>query len=143
MPMNELTIGEVARRAGVQTSAIRYYESVGLMPPPARLNGRRRYDASIFQRLGLIQLVRKAGFGISEMQMLFAAFSEDTPVSVVWQAVAAQKEAEMQAIIERAQATQKLLHEARQCTCERVGECVTVTFDDAETGIHVALSCSH
>lgn len=59
--MNELTIGEVACRAGLHTSAIRYYESVGLLPPPKRVNGRRRYDTDVFQRLGLIQLVRGQG----------------------------------------------------------------------------------
>lgn len=137
--MNELTIGEVARRAGLHTSAIRYYESVGLLPPPKRVNGRRRYDADVFQRLGLIQLVRGAGFGISEMQDLFAAFSDDVPVANVWQAIAAKKEAEMQAIIAQAQATQRMLNQARNCQCEQVGECVVVTFDDA--GIRVALSC--
>jgi len=40
--MKELTIGEIARYAGIETSAIRYYESVGLMPPPRRVNGRNR-----------------------------------------------------------------------------------------------------
>lgn len=139
--MKDLTIGEVARRAGLQPSAIRYYESVGLLPPPKRINGRRRYDMAVFQRLGLIQLVRRAGFGISEMQALFAAFAEDTPVPLVWQAIAAQKEAEMLAIIEQAQATQAWLHAVGQCQCEQVGDCVTVTFD-ADMGAHVALSCS-
>ena len=137
--MSDLTIGEVARGAGVHTSAIRYYESVGLLPAPKRVNGRRRYDEAVFQRLGLIQLVRGAGFGISEMQTLFAAFAEDTPVPLVWQAIAAKKEAEMQAVIEQAQATQLMLKQARQCTCEQVGDCVTVHFDEA--GIRVSLSC--
>src|SRR5581483_11140669 len=66
--MEELTIGEVARRTGLQTSAIRYYESVGVLPPSRRVNERRRYDSSIFQRLGIIQLARQAGFRISELQ---------------------------------------------------------------------------
>ena len=139
--MDELTIGEVARRTGLHTSAIRYYESVGLLPPPKRVNGRRRYDASVFQRLGLIQLIRAAGFGISEMQTLFAAFSENVSVPAVWQAIAAQKEAEMQAIIQQAQATQAWLHAVQQCECEQVGDCVMVTFD-ADMRVHVALSCS-
>ncbi len=137
--MHELTIGEVARRAGVHTSAIRYYESVGLLPPPMRLNGRRRYDETVFQRLGLIQLVRGAGFGISEMQSLFAAFSEEPTVANVWQAVAAKKEAEMQAIIAQAQATQLMLNQAKNCHCEQVGDCVVVSFDEA--GIQVTLNC--
>ena len=140
--MNDLTIGEVARRAGVQTSAIRYYESVGLLPAPNRVNGRRRYDATVFKRLGLIQLVRKAGFGISEMQDLFAAFSEDVPVPLVWQAIAAKKEAEMQAIIDQAQATKMWLQEARQCTCEDVAKCVVVTFDEVQGSIQVSLACN-
>ena len=139
--MNELTIGEVARRAGLHTSAIRYYESVGLLPPPKRANGRRRYDKSVFQRLGLIQLIRAAGFGIAEIQALFAAFSDDTPVPAVWQAIAAKKEAEMQAIIEQAEATKLWLDKVQQCECEEVGDCVVVTFHEGQDGIQVRLSC--
>jgi MerR family redox-sensitive transcriptional activator SoxR len=139
--MDELTIGEVARRAGLHTSAIRYYESVGLLPPPKRVNGRRRYDVSVFQRLGLIQLIRGAGFGIGEIQTLFAAFSEDTPVPLVWQAIAAKKEVEMQAVIEQAQATKILLNRVQDCQCEQVGDCVVVTFNEGQGGIQVRLSC--
>ena len=40
----ELTIGEVARRAGVATSSIRYYERIGLLPKPERPRGQRRYE---------------------------------------------------------------------------------------------------
>jgi MerR family transcriptional regulator, redox-sensitive transcriptional activator SoxR len=42
--MEELAIGEVARRAGIRPSALRYYESIGLLPAPTRVSGRRRYD---------------------------------------------------------------------------------------------------
>src|SRR5689334_10269910 len=47
----EMTIGEVARQVRVAASAIRYYEEIGLLPAPARVNGRRRYDWSAVQRL--------------------------------------------------------------------------------------------
>ena len=43
--MKALSIGEVARRTGVRTSAIRYYEDAGILPKPARSSGHRRYDA--------------------------------------------------------------------------------------------------
>ena len=56
--VKKVSIGEVAQRAGIQTSAIRYYESEGLLPAPERLNGRRKYDATVLQRLALIQLLR-------------------------------------------------------------------------------------
>lgn len=52
--MDELSIGEVARRAGVSTSAIRYYEKAGLLAEPERVGGKRRYDPGVVRRLGLI-----------------------------------------------------------------------------------------
>jgi MerR family transcriptional regulator, redox-sensitive transcriptional activator SoxR len=139
--MQELTIGAVARRAGVQTSAIRYYESVGLLPAPRRVNGRRCYDASIFQRLGVIQVARQAGFGIRELQTLFTGFSDGTPASMRWQTLITPKLAEMEALIERAQARKTLLMEAQQCRCVDIGDCVTVTFDQADRRMQVSLSC--
>jgi len=139
--MKELTIGEVAQYAGVQTSAIRYYESMGLLPPPKRVNGRRRYDASVLKRLGLIQLVRQAGFGIRELQVLFSGLNTDAPASVKWQTLAAEKIAEMDALIERTQATKAWLVEALQRECKGVEECVTITFDEIDSGMNVTLSC--
>ena len=38
----ELTIGQVARRAGINSSAVRYYERIGLLPAPKRVSGQRR-----------------------------------------------------------------------------------------------------
>ena len=52
--MEELTIGEVARQAGIRPSALRYYESIGLLPAPKRVNGRRRYDPSTVQQLTVL-----------------------------------------------------------------------------------------
>ena len=50
-----MTIGEVAKRSGLQTSAIRYYERAGLLPKPARLGGQRRYDRSILRALAVLR----------------------------------------------------------------------------------------
>ena len=68
--MAELGIGEVARRAGIATSALRYYESEGLIPLAERRGGRRVYDASILLRLTLIELAKNAGFTIAEIKRL-------------------------------------------------------------------------
>jgi hypothetical protein len=46
MPDRLLTVGELARRAGVATSALRHYEELGLLPTPARSSGQRRYPES-------------------------------------------------------------------------------------------------
>lgn len=127
----ELTIGDIAQRAGVQTSAIRYYESIGLLPPPKRVNGRRRYDAEVLHRLGLILRARQVGFRVSELQVLFKESPGDGPVSEHWQSLVAGKVAEMQRLIEHTQAVQAWLVEAlEQCECVEVGDCAVVTFDD-------------
>ena len=77
--MEELAIGEVARRAGIQPSALRYYESIGLMPAPKRVSGRRRYEESTVQMLKVIQLAQQAGFTVAEIQTLLHGFAPDTP----------------------------------------------------------------
>ena len=65
--MDDLAIGDVARRAGIRPSALRYYESIGLLPQPRRVNGRRRYDESTVRMLKLIQLAQGAGFTVAEI----------------------------------------------------------------------------
>ncbi|MEP7294406.1 MAG: MerR family transcriptional regulator, partial [Chloroflexota bacterium] len=69
--MAQLTISEVARQAGVRTSTLRYYESIGLLPEPARISGRRHYDADVLQRLEIIRTAQQAGFTLAELRVLF------------------------------------------------------------------------
>jgi MerR family transcriptional regulator, redox-sensitive transcriptional activator SoxR len=141
--MKELTIGEVAHLAGVQTSAIRYYESMGLLPPPKRLNGHRRYDPDVLKRLGLIQLVREAGFGIRELQILFSDMNTDEQTITDWQTLAAEKIAEMDALIERTQAAKAWLQEALQSECTGVDDCITITFNESGGGMKATLACTN
>ena len=68
--MPDLTIGEIARRAGVRPSAIRYYEEVGLLPRARRVAGQRRYDASILDRLAIVRLAQHVGLQIREIKWL-------------------------------------------------------------------------
>jgi DNA-binding transcriptional MerR regulator len=68
-----LTIGELARRTGVAASALRYYEELGLLPPPARESGQRRYDETTVDLVGIILLLRDVGFPLAEIRTLLAA----------------------------------------------------------------------
>ena len=63
-----LRIGEVAQRAGIATSAIRYYEREGLIHKADRKGNARVYGADIFDRLSLIELAKSAGFTVAEMR---------------------------------------------------------------------------
>jgi MerR family transcriptional regulator, redox-sensitive transcriptional activator SoxR len=124
--MEELPIGEVARRAGIRTSALRYYESIGLMPAPKRLNGRRRYDESTVQMLKVVQLAQHAGFTVAEIQTLLHGFAPDTPPAERWDPLARKKLRELDALIERAQQMKHILETGLHCGCLRLEDCAIV-----------------
>ena len=63
-----MRIGDVAQRAGVKTSLIRYYEEIGLLPEPERVSGQRRYDQTVLRRLAVIDVAQRAGMSLGEEQ---------------------------------------------------------------------------
>jgi DNA-binding transcriptional MerR regulator len=68
-----LTIGELAKRSGVATSALRYYEELGLLPAPVRVSGQRRYPDSAVGLVGTILLLRDVGFSLGESKAVLAS----------------------------------------------------------------------
>jgi len=121
--MEELTIGEVARRAGIRPSALRYYESIGLLPAAKRVGGRRRYGADTVQMLKVVRLAQHAGFRVAEIQTLLHGFAPDTPPAARWQPLARQKLRELDGLIERAQQMKRLLETGLNCGCLRLEDC--------------------
>ncbi len=121
--MGELRIGEVAERAGIATSAIRYYESEGLIADPPRRGGRRVYDESVVDRLGLIELAKRAGFTIAETRRLLAGFGKRTPPGKRWRALTSTKMAELEERIAEAQRMKAVLETVRQCDCPTLADC--------------------
>jgi MerR family redox-sensitive transcriptional activator SoxR len=65
-----MTIGQLAQRFGLKTSAIRYYERVGVLPPPARESGQRRYGQDAVRRLEVLEVAKRAGFTLDEARLL-------------------------------------------------------------------------
>ena len=128
--VESMSIGQVASRAGVRPSALRYYESVGLLPPPERKNGRRRYDGEVLRevldRLAVVRVAQQAGFTISEIRMLLDGFAEDTPPSERWRVLAQAKLPEVEALVERALGMRDLLERGLRCECLRLEECALV-----------------
>jgi MerR family transcriptional regulator, redox-sensitive transcriptional activator SoxR len=128
--VESMSIGEVARTAGVRPSALRYYEGVGLLPPPERENGRRRYDGEVLRevldRLAVVRVAQQAGFTISEIGTLLDGFSEDTPPSERWRLLAEEKLPEVDALIERALGMKDLLERGLRCECLRLEDCTLV-----------------
>ena len=59
-----MTIGQVAKAAGLSTSAIRYYEAAGIIPRPARKSGQRSYDPAMVDELKALRFYRASGIPI-------------------------------------------------------------------------------
>ena len=77
MPESLLTIGELASRARVPTSTVRYYERRGLLAPDARRSGQRRYREASLRRLVFIGLMQDAGLSLDDIAGVLDAESVD------------------------------------------------------------------
>jgi DNA-binding transcriptional MerR regulator len=120
--MTDLLIGELARRAGVSTSALRYYEKAGLLPSPARSSKRRYYNPQILGRVRIILLAREAGFSIMEARSFLNGCAVGTP-AVRWRALAKQKIGELDALIARIGHMKAILEASFRCQCRRLEDC--------------------
>jgi MerR family redox-sensitive transcriptional activator SoxR len=119
----DLAISDVARMFGLRTSAIRYYEQIGILPAPIRKNGQRRYDDSVLFRLALVQRARETGFTLEEVQELFFGFPAGTPPPKRWHQLSQRKIAELRQRIQRLKQMETLLKSLEKCQCHALDEC--------------------
>ena len=123
MPDDELQIGEVAKRTGLRPSAIRYYESIGLLPEPSRVSGQRRYPLETLRTLAVIGTAQRAGLELAEIRELLGSTGGASEVSERLRAIAERKLPEVEALIERALAMRAWLELARECRCGGLDVC--------------------
>ena len=121
--MKPMTIGEVARRAGIRSSAIRFYECSGVLPPARRASGQRRYDRAVLKQLAVVTLAREAGFTIREIRALFRAFTPDTTASTRWRSIAAAKLRELDDVLQRTKLMHRVVSAMMECRCETLEDC--------------------
>jgi len=119
----DLAISDVARVFGLRTSAIRYYEQIGILPPPFRKNGQRRYDDSVLFRLAVVQRARETGFTLDEIRELFFGFPPGTRPPKRWHQLSQRKIAELREWITRLKAMETLLQRVEDCRCDALDEC--------------------
>lgn len=94
--MTRLSIGQLAARAEVNASTLRYYESVGLLPAPERKNGQRRYDERLLERINFIKVAQQTGFSIQEISVLLEGFETSGSLSERWEQMAEIKRSELE-----------------------------------------------
>ncbi|HWL33760.1 MAG TPA: MerR family transcriptional regulator [Gaiellaceae bacterium] len=122
-----MRIGEVAERAGVRVSLLRYYEDIGLLPEAPRISGQRRYDDTVLRRLAVIDVAQRAGLSLDEIRELLEHGND--PMSERLRELAERRLPEIDALIERARRVRAWLDAATTCDCDRIDDCTL--FDDA------------
>lgn len=118
-----LGIGELAALAGKRPSAIRYYEQAGLLPPPARVAGRRRYHHQAVRTLAVIDTAQRAGLALGEINTLLAASPDDGEAIGRLRDLAERKLPQITALIERSQLVRDWLECAARCECPNLDQC--------------------
>jgi len=122
---------DVASKAGVRTSQIRYYEEIGLLPDPERVGGQRRYDETVLRRLSVIDVAQRAGLSLDEIRELVDHGND--PMSDRLRALAEHRLPEIDALIERAMRVRDWLEAATRCDCERIDDCALFDAEAAGT----------
>src|SRR6266852_8770182 len=121
--VKDLAISDVARLFGLRTSAIRYYEQIGILPAPLRKSGQRRYEETALFRLAVIQRARETGFTLEEIRKLFFGFPPGTPPPKRWRQLSQRKIAELRDRIKRLKLMETLLKRVEDCRCDALDEC--------------------
>jgi len=82
----ELTIGVLGERAGIATSALRYYESEGLIHATRSASGQRRFGRDTLRRVGFIRVAQQVGLSLEEIRAALASLPESrTPNEKDWE----------------------------------------------------------
>ncbi len=85
-----LTVGEVAQRAGVATSALRFYEANGLITSERTDAGHRRYHADVLRRVGFIRVAQRVGLRLEDIKVALDSLPDGrTPTRRDWAKLAA------------------------------------------------------
>ena len=108
-----MKISEVAQRAGVLATTIRFYESIGLLPAAHRVNGQRIYGPDVLDRLAVVRFGLKTGFSLKELKSLFLGFG----ARAKRRRAAQGKLKELKGLRDRVALMERLLKEISLCRC--------------------------
>jgi Hg(II)-responsive transcriptional regulator len=116
--MEILSIGEVARRAGVGIETVRFYEREGLLEePPRRASGYRQYSEEVIKRIGFIKRAKELGFSLKEItELLLLRVDAQTSCDEVKQRTEAKIAEVERKVVELQRMRQALLQVHSLCT---------------------------
>ena len=118
------TVGEVARRAGVATSALRFYEATGLITADRTDAGPRRYRADVMRRVGFIKVAQRVGLSLEEIRAALDSLpASRTPNRRDWARLAASWQPILDERIALLEAMKEKLDGCIGCGCLSLDTC--------------------
>lgn len=118
-----MMIGELEAETGVPSSTIRYWERIGVLPKPSRVNGQRRYGPDAVRYLAVLRLAQACGFHLDEMRHLLHGFHSSIPASRRWQELAQKKMWDLDQQMARLKAMRHLVDLVSHCQCADLPQC--------------------
>ncbi|MFL6238599.1 MAG: redox-sensitive transcriptional activator SoxR [Actinomycetes bacterium] len=119
-----LTVGEVARRSGFATSALRYYEREGLIRSRRTTGGQRRYERNVMRRLAFIRAARNIGLALDEVREVLAELPESrTPTRADWARISKAWRNRLDSQIQALEALRDGLDSCIGCGCLSLQRC--------------------
>jgi MerR family redox-sensitive transcriptional activator SoxR len=128
---SELAIGEVAARSGVAPSALRFYETAGLITSRRTGGNQRRYERAVLRRIAVIQAGKAAGISLAELQAALATLPEDrVPTRRDWDRLSRSWRKDVDRRITLLQALRERLTTCIGCGCLSIDRCTLLNSDD-------------
>ena len=119
-----MKIGKLAHKAGLNASAIRYYEKMGLVAAPQRIGRQRRYAGDALDRVLLIRFASEMDFTLGEIKLFLHGLRDNSPVGPRWRKLAHRKIAEIDENFQRSLRLKSLLQHLLHCSCTSLQICV-------------------
>lgn len=130
-PTDMLTVGDVAARAGIATSAVRFYEDQGLISAARTTGNQRRYPRHVLRRISIIQAARRFGVTLAEVAAVFDGLPEDRmPSKTDWTRISRRWHARLQARRREIEVLEAELTGCIGCGCLSLNTCRLVNPDD-------------
>ena len=136
MDHEPLSIGDVASRAGVATSALRYYEREGLIGATRSDGGQRRYEREVLRRVAFIRAAQRVGLSLDEIRAALATLpNERTPTKADWERLSRAWRARLSAQIALLEGLRDQLTSCIGCGCLSFKACALYNPSDAAAAL--------
>ena len=136
-----LSVGEVAKRAGVAVSAIHFYEKKGLISSTRNPGNQRRFARDVLRRIAVIKVAQQVGLSLEEIkQALKTLPQEKAPTSAQWQAISSLWRESLQQKIDDLEKLNHKLDHCIGCGCLSMQKCHLYNPDDEQGDSHTGAS---